>query len=55
MFVDHQSTSGTKIHNLNACTRAVVPNYVSTEITELIVIVRIKIGKMNMYHVGIVL
>jgi hypothetical protein len=40
MFVEHQSTSGTKIHNPGACTRAVLLSYLDTEITVAIVIIR---------------
>ena len=40
MFVEHQSTSGTKIHNTNAPTRALLLNYGDTEITAVIVTIR---------------
>jgi len=40
MFVEHQSTSETKIHNLAAHTRALLLNYAITEITVVIVIIR---------------
>ena len=40
MFVEHQSTSGTKIHNPDACARAVLLNYTCTEITGGVVIIR---------------
>ena len=40
MFVEHQSTSGTKIRNPDACARAVLLNYSDSESTVRIVIIR---------------
>jgi len=40
MFVEHQSTSGTKIYNMDACARALPLNYAGTEITVVMVIIR---------------
>ncbi len=40
MFVEHQSTSGTKIHPMDSSTRAVLLNYAYTEITVGVVIIR---------------
>jgi len=42
MFVEHQSTSGTKIYHLMPCTRAVLLNYTSSEIT--VQVVKLRIG-----------
>jgi hypothetical protein len=40
MFVEHHSTSGTKIYNRDACGRAVLRNYGDTGITVAMVIIR---------------
>ena len=40
MFVEHQSTSGTKIHNPDARARAVLLDYICTEITGKVVRIR---------------
>jgi hypothetical protein len=37
MFVEHQSTSGTKIESLRGCTRAVMPDFRVIDFTGLIV------------------
>jgi hypothetical protein len=37
MFVEHQSTSGTKIESLRRCTRAVMPYFGAIDFTGLIV------------------
>jgi hypothetical protein len=37
MSVEHQSTSGTKIESLRACTRAVMPYFGAIDFTGLIV------------------
>ena len=41
MFVEHQPTSGTKILNKNAGTRALMPDYAGIVITVLIVKIRL--------------
>ncbi|MEP6951702.1 MAG: hypothetical protein ABI863_20590 [Ginsengibacter sp.] len=35
--VEHQSTSGTKIHNPSACARAILPDFTLTVFTALMV------------------
>jgi len=47
MFVEHQSTSGTKICTSKICTIALVPNFSAIVFTERIVKKRDKKGKIT--------
>ena len=42
MFVEHQSTSGTKIETLRRCARAVMPDFCAIDFTGLVVKRRVK-------------
>ena len=51
MFVEHQSTSGTKIYNPGACARGLPLNYSGTENTVAIVIIRNYDASISPIHV----